>query len=224
MEPVAPTQGPASSVQPVVPSLQMPGLKSTLHLNPLAHRLTPAATVSRDSTPDVGSTQAQLIRILNIPESLTTRENVTDLRIAYGKYLGYLRANATMIKMRNDGSWVGKVPKGEDLITVFVSKSTWYEKYVLFGHVEKHPDLQDWLEADPASTVTFWPEVKTRYTFEDLIDFLVESGDIVVKKKGKGKGKRKAAGSVSEGSGKKKEKKQKKKSTHGSNKESSSSS
>jgi len=182
-----------------------------------SHRAKPALE-SHEATPDLDSFQRQLIDTLEIPDSVLARHNVTDLRIAYAKYLAYNNAHSKVVQMIQDGSWKIKSPSAADLIGLFTSKSCWYGGYTMFSEVDKHSDMKLWLEGKSnVGNVELWGKEKTRYTFKDLKAYLAENGDLDLEKgKGKGKergkvkGKRKAAGSVSEGSGKKKEKKKKK--------------
>ena len=84
----------------------------------------------------------------------------------------------------------------EELVNLFVSKSSFYKDYALFHAVQPDSPLEKWLKSDPSQKVNFWKTFKGKYTFTDLRKYLEADG------KGKGgasgKGKRKAAGSVSE--------------------------
>ena len=173
-------------------------------------------TESHEATGVLNAYQRQLIEILEIPDSVLARHNVTDLHIAYAKYMAYIDAQSKMFQMIRDGEWDNDVksPSGAELIGLFVAKSSWYAGYNVFPVVDNHPDMKSWLEGNSCiGNAELWGKDRTKYTFKDLKAYLMEKGDLdsegKVKAKGKGKGKRKAAGSVSEGTSKRREKKKK---------------
>jgi hypothetical protein len=94
-----------------------------------------------------------------------------------------------------------RIPKAEELIELFVSKSAWYANCKLFGTLEaNHPTLLKWFEGgeDAPSDMAAWGFFKTTYTVKDLQEVLEGKAESV-----KVKGKRKAAKSVSDGTEKK---------------------
>lgn len=129
------------------------------------------ASVSSE-TPSTGSAlQAQLISMLNIPESLTTRGKGSDLRLAYAKYRGVLNARSDMQRMKADGTWALGNVSVDTLIELFVSKTVWYSYYKkLFPRVAKHSELVKWMENDPGakSSYEIWGTEKASYSFQDL--------------------------------------------------------
>ena len=147
--------------------------------------LQPSALPSNDS----GSLQMQILALLNIPESLTTRGRSGDLRLAYAKYLAVLQAKTDMQKMMVDGTWtLGKV-SADTLIELFVSKTVWYTYYAkLFPRVAKYSNLKQWLENDlnAQSSHDIWGVEKAVYTFQDLKG-LLEFWDARSKRKEKRK-------------------------------------
>ena len=179
-------------------------------------------TEAEEATPDLSAFQLELVNILGIPSSLIARHNVTDIRLAYAKYLGYNKAQQLVFQMLRDKMWMIKAPSSGDLIGIFVSRSGWYGRYTLFGEAEKHAELKEWLEGkSDMGDAELWGRGRTRYTFKDLREYLElhaddleEEGDkgkgkAKAKVKAKVKGKRKAVGSVSEGNVKKRDKKKK---------------
>jgi hypothetical protein len=190
-----------------------------------------ASTETQDATPDLDAFQLELVNVLGIPSSLIVRSNVTDLRLAYAKYLGYTKAQSLKYQMLRDKTWMLKNPSDGDIIGIFASRSGWYGSYTLFAGAESHSDMKKWLEGNSdIGDAELWGKAKMRYTFKDLRTYLeqhghdLEGGGDKGKGKGKGKGKekekgkgkekekgkRKAAGSISEGHVKKRDKKKKK--------------
>lgn len=143
----------------------------------------------------------QIIDLLNIPKALTIRPKVVDLRFAYAKYEGYLKAQADMYRMITAGTWPLKSLTTDELIEIFVSKSVWHANYSkLFPKVKDHSDLVRWLLNDEGapSNVDVFGVAKQVYTFKDLQAFLDTTSSRVEK--------RKARGSVGESSRKKEKK------------------
>jgi hypothetical protein len=187
----------------------------TLRVTP-ARQVTPAAR--EETIPEFDEYQQQLIEALEIPDCLLTRHNVTELRVAYRKYLGHNDAQKRMYQMMGEKTWKLKIATAMELVSIFTSKSTWYDGYDLFAQLDKVPEVRDWLEGkSEVGDVELWGKSKARYTFTDLKAYFVRNGVDFEKEKGKEKGKgkgkrkRKAARSVSEGTSKRREKKKKKK-------------
>ena len=119
--------------------------------------------------------QKQLMVILNIPESLTARGRGSDLRLAYAKYKGVLKARTDMQQMKVDGTWsLGNVST-DTLIEIFVSKTVWYSYYTkLFPRVAKWLDLLKWMDNEPdaKSSYDIWGTEKASYSFQELKELL----------------------------------------------------
>jgi len=133
--------------------------------------LLPSATVSSEATATGTALQAQLISMLNIPETLTARGRGNDLRLAYAKYRGVLNARSNMQRMKADGTWALGTVSVDTLIELFVSKTVWYTYYKkLFPRVIMHPELVKWMENDPGakSSYDIWGTEKASYSFQDL--------------------------------------------------------
>jgi hypothetical protein len=136
--------------------------------------LLPAAPVGNTSS-EITPTQAQVMSVLNIQESLTVRGRVNDLRLAYSKYRGILKARDDMHRMRADGTWTLGQVSMDLLIEIFVSKSVWYGYYKkYFPRAARYPDLVKWLENDEGvkSSFDIWRMEKASYTFQDLGELL----------------------------------------------------
>jgi hypothetical protein len=165
-------------------------------------RLSPNPQPS-SSTQD--ESRSQIVALLQIPAPLLVCPTNVDLRLAYAKYQGYLKANAKMYQMVANGSWTMKTLTGVELIEVFVSKSVWHSSYSkLFPKVKNFALLQKWLEnaKDAPSSLDVFGAEKQTYTFKDLKDVL-ETLEAARAKKGK----RKGSDSMPKGSPKRKEKK-----------------
>ena len=199
-----------------------------------------AANSTKTDTP-LAMYRNQIAEALDVSDSVRARHKVNDLRLAYTKYTAFQEAKSKLAQMVADGTWELKSSTGElkipstgDLISVFISTSSWYAGYNVFAKVDNHPEMKSWLEGSlDMGNLELWGFNKTTYSFKDLEAYFWRKGDrepldgkgkIAAKGKGKGKGKdpgsfgeggskkgkRKAAASVSEGSGKKRKDKKRK--------------
>jgi hypothetical protein len=119
---------------------------------------------------------ARIISLLNIADHLVDRRT-SGLRISYAKYLAYIEAQQSLAKLVSGGGWPAsqKKPKSEDLIEVFISRSTFFKNYLPpFPHVPDYPDLQRWLknEENVPTDLEAWGMQKNIYTFKDLEEVL----------------------------------------------------
>jgi hypothetical protein len=147
----------------------------------------------------------ELIAALDIPSTLTDRPSGTiDVREAWAKYKGVNAARSLLYRMRADGTWSLRKPASDEIVELFVSKTSWHDNYTkLFPLAEQYPLLMSWLEQDkeaPSNTSLFGVE-KAAYSFSDLREVLKS-----LQQKRDRKGKRKQS-SIDEGSSKKKSKK-----------------
>jgi hypothetical protein len=151
--------------------------------------------------------RTELIAALNIPESLIERPPGTlDVRDAWGKYKGYQAAQALLHRMRNDGTWTLRKPSSDEMVELFISKSSWHENFTkLLPVAKRYPLLVAWLEQaeDAPEDDDVWGVQKGCYSFGDLEGLLSKLKDRREKKS-----KRKAEGSV-EGSNRRKSKSKK---------------
>jgi hypothetical protein len=123
--------------------------------------LTPAVSHSESHAtsvappPELTPFQLEMIKILDIPVHLTDRpQGTADLHIAYTKDEALLEAKVKLLHMRNNGSWMLRKPKSEELTEIFISKTVWHSKYTkLFPVAKDHPHLMKWLENTPDAPV-----------------------------------------------------------------------
>jgi hypothetical protein len=150
----------------------------------------PPPGMSRAPSVDPGALQTQLVALLEIPAALITRPKAVDLRLAYAKYQGYLKAQADMFVMIAEGTWTLKTLTGDELIEVFVSKSVWHANYrKLFPKVAKHAALLRWLQggAGAPTNVEIFGAEKQTFNFRDLGKVLsvLEAVDAQPQKRGR---------------------------------------
>ena len=166
----------ATSVPAIHASSSLVGLATTS----ISHSR-PASNLPRD----------HIISILNIPAHLLDR-STTSLRVSYAKYLAYLEAQKSLAKVVGDGKWpLPKKPTSENLIEVFISKSSFFKNYAPnFSRVEDYPALHLWLKNDKdiPTDMNAWGFQKNVYQFKDLEAYF-EHADNADKKKKKKDGK-----------------------------------
>jgi hypothetical protein len=164
---------------------------------------------SRASAQTLTTLQEQLRAMLNVPKSLSARGRANDLRLAYAKYKGVLRARADMQQMKANGTWALGNVSADALIGLFVSKTVWYTYYTkLFPRVARWPNLVKWMENDSEakSSYDIWGSEKASYSFQDLRQLLDWLDTRATQKK---KEKRKNRDSEERGSSSKKQKRAK---------------
>ena len=72
------------------------------------------------------------------------------------------------------GEWSGRVPILEEVLKLFVPKSTWYNYYIkAFGKIEDYPALHDYLEhtVDAPLAKDLFRTHKSSYTYTDIFDY-----------------------------------------------------
>lgn len=165
--------------------------------HPNGTRVEPAALWDRTIEP-AGSDQlqGQLIALLKISPSLTSRGRTTDLRHAYLRYKGVYQAQTDLNRLVSEKIWTHPTTL-DQIITIFVSKTAWYDYYAkLFPLVKDGSPLMKWLENGdeaPRGVDVFGVE-KPQYMFKDLRALIDTSGRKRKSKKDSegGKGKKKA--------------------------------
>lgn len=182
---------------------------------------TPASdTISLGSTDKTALTvsQRQLMKDLAIPEHLTVRLSVTNLRFSYQKYLAFLNAEKILADALAAGTWVGKKPKTMAIVNLVIGRTAWFDHYKpLFSKVHGYPILVKWLEGglNAPTNLEAWGAERDVYNFTDLKKFLDNGGALGVEsendevKGSKGKGKKKASDKEKKDKAKKKAKKTK---------------
>jgi hypothetical protein len=122
------------------------------------------------SGPSVNS----LAACLSIPAHFLTHASHPTVHVAYECYKGCLEAQDRLDTMVSLGEWTGKVPILEEVIKLFVPKSTWYNYYCkAFSDLEDYPDLFKYLErADNAPQAKdLFRTRKLTYSYTDIIDY-----------------------------------------------------
>ena len=73
-----------------------------------------------------GPMQKTLIETFNIPAHLTHREKISDLRVAYAKYVAIHNMSEKVTQMELAGTWTHKKPTLEDIVKVYMSRSGYF--------------------------------------------------------------------------------------------------
>jgi hypothetical protein len=132
--------------------------------------------------------QKVIVETLDIPLHLTYRDKVSDLRVAYAKFLEIEKVVAKLSGMEKGGTWpYHRKPSHDDIIEVFMSRSGYRNRPKrFFPKVDLIPGMKQWLmnEGDAAPDAEVWGEKRPSYTsLEELLEvFDPSSGS---KKKGK---------------------------------------
>ena len=118
----------------------------------------------------------ELLELLEIPKSLTQRDNVS-LSFAWSKYKAHNAAEHLLKKIVAEGQWPSAYPNlsQTQLIEVFIAKSSWHATYKpVFSRVSSYQEMVDWLENadDCMEDSELWGEKKSNYTFVDLTNWL----------------------------------------------------
>jgi hypothetical protein len=101
------------------------------------------------------------------------------LHVAYEQYKGCLDAQERLTTLVANGEWSGKVPILEDVISLFVPRSTWYNYYVkAFSKLEQFPALYDYLERTPHAPLAkdLFRLQKSTYMYSDIFDYRARYG------------------------------------------------
>lgn len=122
----------------------------------------------------IGPSVNGLAARLSIPAHLLTNTSHPTLHVAYERYKGCMEAQERLDIMTSHGEWSGRVPILEEVIKLFVPKSTWYNYYCkAFSDVEDYPDLYKFLErtedAPPAKDL--FRTRKLTYSYTDIFDY-----------------------------------------------------
>ncbi|KIM90324.1 hypothetical protein PILCRDRAFT_1642 [Piloderma croceum F 1598] len=120
----------------------------------------PAASgTGSNETPYIkGPMQHILIETFDIPAHLTHRQKVSDLRVAYAKYLAIQDVVERLSQMELAATWTHKKPVLEE---------------IFFPYISVIPGMKEWLvnkEGAPA-TAEVWGDKKPSYTsLEEILD------------------------------------------------------
>jgi hypothetical protein len=94
--------------------------------------------------------------------------------MAYERYKGCLEAQERLNAMALNGEWSGRMPILEEVIKLFVPRSTWYNYYCKsFNNLEDYPVLYAYLERTEAAPLAkdLFRIRKMTYTYTDIFDY-----------------------------------------------------
>ncbi|PPQ94523.1 hypothetical protein CVT25_014199, partial [Psilocybe cyanescens] len=167
----------------------------------------PVALTSHNSSED-----ARLAELLKVEPGLMVHIKKPGLRIAYAKYMDYLRALALLESKIANSTWPKDLTaKHTPVVSLYFGKSTFHKGYkAAFEKIANYPEMVKWLEHnidtkdnsdndnsddddDKVDDVKVWGVKKAQYYLSDLQEWLENEGHLVVEeesqKKGKGKAK-----------------------------------
>jgi hypothetical protein len=130
--------------------------------------------VNQDAAPVAALPVDSLAACLAIPSHLLTQSSHPTLHMAYERYKGCLEAQERLDTMVSMGEWSGRVPILEEVLKLFVPKSTWYNYYVkAFGKIDQYPTLHNYLERtdDAPLAKDLFHTHKSSYTYTDIFDY-----------------------------------------------------
>jgi hypothetical protein len=130
--------------------------------------------ITQDAAPVAAAAVDSLAARLTIPSHLLTHSPHPTLHVAYERYKGCLEAQDRLTTLVEMGEWSGRVPILEEVLKLFVPKSTWYNYYVkAFGKIEDYPALHDYLERtdDAPLAKDLFRTHKSSYTYTDIFDY-----------------------------------------------------
>jgi hypothetical protein len=143
------------------------------------HHLTPLQEINQDAVAIASPPADSLAARLSIPPHLLTHTTHPTLHVAYERYKGCLDAQERLTTLIANGEWSGKVPILEDVISLFVLRSTWYDYYVkAFNKLDQFPDLHEYLERTPHAPLAkdLFRLQKSTYTYMDIFDYRARYG------------------------------------------------
>ncbi|KAF8987662.1 hypothetical protein BDQ17DRAFT_1435480 [Cyathus striatus] len=122
----------------------------------------PSGTASYPFEPD--SIQYKIASAFNVAKALCERNTKKDIQLSYQKYLAIHDIFAKFPGMIANNIWKERRPSNDDIIEVFMSKSTYYYYYSNpFSMVSQIPALEKWLKGDsdaPRAVEVWGPGVK----------------------------------------------------------------
>ena len=130
------------------------------------------------AAPSTAAPATSLAARLAIPIHYLTHVSHPTLHVAYDRYKACLEAQGKLNTMVQRGEWSGKAPTVEDVIKLFVARSTWYNYYVkAFDKVADFPDLYNYLERteDAVQAKDLFGIRKLTYSYMDVFDYLDRS-------------------------------------------------
>ena len=119
-----------------------------------------------------------------------SKQDTTNIYLAYQKYLGYLAAKKRYDTLVSTGSWKLQKLNKDTLVRIFASKSMFYSIYdKAFAKISDYPTMLTWLENgdNKPGDMEAWGKYKAVYTTTNLRDWVQLGGtfDLPSSKKGK---------------------------------------
>ncbi|TFK31938.1 hypothetical protein BDQ12DRAFT_729097 [Crucibulum laeve] len=128
------------------------------HANTISHAQTPHTTITAVSDDESDQEEKpiprlKLAQLLGVNECFLSdaSQKHSGLPIAYGCYKAYLNAYRAFDQLTASGKWPSKykLPVEEDIIQLFIGKTTFYENYCrLFSKISDYPKMLQWLNGE----------------------------------------------------------------------------
>jgi hypothetical protein len=138
-----------------------------------------------------GPMQKTLIETFNIPAHQTHRDKISDLRVAYAKYLAIQDMVQKVTLMELAETWTHKKPTLQDIVKVYMSRSGYFNRpKQYFPRIHHVPEIRKWLEnkAGGPSEEEAWGDKKPTYkNLEEILDLHDPAGAKKKVKEAKGK-------------------------------------
>ncbi|PPQ91185.1 hypothetical protein CVT25_000061 [Psilocybe cyanescens] len=125
--------------------------------------------------------QIQMANALDVSPEMYRTGNAGTLQENYARYLCFLETEARFAQLWKDGTWpvILQKPSGTDIQRLFVGRSSWHDSWSkTFPLLNKHPEMQKWLQDDPdcLSDVELWGSNLKTYHFPELIAWVQRGG------------------------------------------------
>jgi hypothetical protein len=137
-------------------------------------------SVSRNTTPTTSkpldkssARQLEIMSVLDMDQSLISKKGSrVSLETIWKRYTSITKA----ISMVSSSDWdSGKKPTDSEIITIYNSKSVFYDQSKVLQHLPVYPEMIDWLERledQVDETTSLWGYYKVGYTLRDLEKWL----------------------------------------------------
>jgi hypothetical protein len=113
-----------------------------------------------------GPMQKTLIETFDVPASHTHRGKISDLRVAYARYIAIQDMVQKVNQMELAETWTHKKPTLQDIVRVYMSRSGYFSRpNQCFPRVHHVPEIKKWLEnkVDGPSEEDAWGDQKPTY-------------------------------------------------------------
>lgn len=140
----------------------------------------PYAFTGRNMTPQL---RDRLMEELGIDVLFTDRLK-TGIRFCWGRYKEISRAIDVARNISDGGNWPIDLPKFNELliVEVFIGKTAWHRYKNQFTLVKQYyPEMIEWLDQEvtgEGEDEETWGESRSKYTLEDLKEFLDMGGKL----------------------------------------------